>query len=334
MNNPKKILKLFCAIVSLIILLLLVDFSKLYLSFSKIKLIDLAALALISWIMIFISSLKWRILLGEDVRIGYLMRLYTISYFINLFAPSVAGGDLARSYTLGKNINNQAGALSATYLERLTGFVTMVALAFIFTICGVSVAAGLELSVYGVTLFAAALVVASFSRIPFDTLRMISLPILRSLMLRSPILRSWKFEGFVLKASAFYDKIYGNFQYLRSNKRALVLTLALSLCYHVIAVVNTYVAGVAIGWEADNFWQLFVVVPLILTVASVPISPNGIGITEGAFVYFLTKIGATHEQSLSIALLLRAKSVVLAMLGYFLMLYAAPRENVLGSKQC
>ena len=59
----------------------------------------------------------------------------------------------------------------------------------------------------------------------------------------------------------------------------------------------------------------FIVLPLILTIGALPLTPSGLGIQEGAFVFFLHGIGASEEQALLIALILRAKSVILALLG-------------------
>ena len=73
--------------------------------------------------------------------------------------------------------------------------------------------------------------------------------------------------------------------------------------------------GHAVGWEEIPWGDLFVVVPLILLIGAVPVSPQGLGIQEGAFVFFLSGVGASSGQAMAIALVLRAKSYLLAAVG-------------------
>jgi uncharacterized membrane protein YbhN (UPF0104 family) len=89
----------------------------------------------------------------------------------------------------------------------------------------------------------------------------------------------------------------------------------LSITFHLLTVVNTVAVATAVGWASPPWGDLFVVVPLILLVGAVPISPHGLGLQEGAFVFFLHSVGATTGQALAIALVLRAKSYVLALVG-------------------
>jgi uncharacterized membrane protein YbhN (UPF0104 family) len=99
------------------------------------------------------------------------------------------------------------------------------------------------------------------------------------------------------------------------DRPLLVRALGLSVVFHLLTVVNTAAVGMAVGWIDIPLEGLLVVVPLILLVGAIPISPQGLGIQEGAFMFFLHSLGATSAQALAIALVLRAKSYVLALLG-------------------
>ncbi|NBO19859.1 MAG: hypothetical protein EBV03_11695, partial [Proteobacteria bacterium] len=92
--------------------------------------------------------------------------------------------------------------------------------------------------------------------------------------------------------------------------------LLLSVLFHSVTVVNTVAAGYVVGWDNPPIRELFVVLPLILLVGALPITPSGLGIQEGAFFYFLGGLGASPGQALGIALVLRAKSYLLALLGW------------------
>ena len=90
--------------------------------------------------------------------------------------------------------------------------------------------------------------------------------------------------------------------------------------YHTVTVVNTLAAAAAVGWSQPPVAELFVVLPLILLVGALPLTPNGLGIQEGAFFFFLCAVGASPAQALGVALVLRAKSYVLALFGWLVWL--------------
>jgi uncharacterized protein (TIRG00374 family) len=100
-----------------------------------------------------------------------------------------------------------------------------------------------------------------------------------------------------------------------SDRSLLVKVGLLSFLFHILTVVNTVAVASAVGWTTAPWADLFVVVPLILLVGAVPISPQGLGLQEGAFVFFLHSVGASTGEALAIALVLRAKSYVLALFG-------------------
>ena len=83
--------------------------------------------------LIYLSCLKWKLFLKSqqiDSAMPTLMKHYTIGYFFNSFVPSQFGGDIARSYRLGSKEGAQTGVAVATFLEKATGLIAMLFLAF------------------------------------------------------------------------------------------------------------------------------------------------------------------------------------------------------------
>jgi glycosyltransferase 2 family protein len=59
-----------------------------------------------------------------------------------------------------------------------------------------------------------------------------------------------------------------------------------------------------IGLNIDiGLKYLFMVIPLIYLTEALPITINGLGVREGAFVFFLSQEGYTKEEALGLALL-------------------------------
>jgi uncharacterized membrane protein YbhN (UPF0104 family) len=111
------------------------------------------------------------------------------------------------------------------------------------------------------------------------------------------------------------QKVQGVLRGAAANRAVLLKALVLSLLFHSITVVNTVAAAAAVGWFGVPYADLFVVLPIILLIGSLPITPSGLGLQEGAFLYFLTGLGATPAQALGVGVILRIKSYVLAAIG-------------------
>jgi glycosyltransferase 2 family protein len=106
-----------------------------------------------------------------------------------------------------------------------------------------------------------------------------------------------------------------------SNKKTLVFSLLLSLIFFVSAIFNTMWAGNAVGWSNPSFLDVGSVLPLILIIGALPITPSGIGVQEGVFYFFLHSIGATQSQALAVAVVLRIKWLILSLLGGLVWLF-------------
>jgi len=261
--------------------------------------IALALLAL-SAALIAVSAVKWKSFLDSSehkLSLWRLFNLYLVGYFVNAFAPSFVGGDVVRSWYIGKRVG-QHQAAAATILERYTGLVSMVGLALIFVWFVHEIQLRVVLLVLGVA-FGVALVTVLALSTRFAKW-------FEHLLPRAPIVR---------KVFANIAGIQDALCTIGADRRRLGYAFALSLLYHSLTVLNTLVAAHAVGWDTALARDLFVVLPLILLLGALPVAPSGLGIQEGAFYFFLQSIGATPAQALGVALVLRAKSYVLALVG-------------------
>ena len=296
-----KLLRVALGVALVILLLYAVDFRSLLAAFSDISLGDLALLALIAAILIFVSVLKWRIFLarlGITASVVHLYRLYLVGYFVNLIMPSYVGGDLVRSLYVGAHVD-RAHSVSATLLERYTGFVAMVLMALIALPLSQGVTYEIGAAVVLTAVAAAIGSAAVFTRRASWLARSLRLPV---------------------KWVVMAERIESGLVWGASDPILMLRAFGLSFVFHVMTIVNTVAVSRAVGWEGAPWGELFVVVPLILLIGAVPVSPQGLGIQEGAFVFFLQAAGATSAQALAVALVLRAKSYLLALLGGLLWL--------------
>lgn len=284
------------------------DPHKLWETFTEIDILQLILLFFVSFGMIYVSCIKWRMFLqasGTDAPISELFKLYVLGYFINLFSPSTLGGDAVRSYQLGKKLGSQVNSFSATFLERFTGLLAMALLAMIFLLLGSEQVKGFEIPVVIVFLSTSVIAIAAFSNFGyaiFDKFARFGIRLLGQGKLAN-------------LAASFLKKIETGLSSVRGNLPLFLKSFLVSLVFHGFTIINTKIAANALGWWTAPVGGLFVVVPLVLIASAVPITPSGLGIQEGAFLFFLEKLGAGRAEAAGVALLLRAKAVVLGILG-------------------
>ncbi len=285
----------------------------------QLKLEYVCYLALLGVALIGVSCLKWRLFLragGDDAPLLRLMRLYTIAYFVNTFTPSYIGGDVVRSYHLGVDLRSQKKAALATVLERFTGLLAMCILGIVSVLVGTNATRGLELSILSVGIVAVFIAAACFSE---RTSAFVSATLLR-------ILRLFRLRKLTERAEVTVAKVNDAFSVVRGDMMLFLKAMALSFIYHCLTVANTYVAACSIGWCDADFGGLFVAVPLVLLVGMAPITPSGLGLQEGAFLFFLKRIGGTDAQALAVGVVLRVKVLIIGLIGG--LLWSGLKRNV------
>jgi glycosyltransferase 2 family protein len=275
--------------------------------FLSLSLWYILLLFLISFGLIHVSVLKWNIFLrsmGVKERVVKLWRLYLVGYFVNTFFPSQLGGDIARSMLLDEKSKSVAG----TFLERYTGLLAMILLSLISVFF---VKDRLGTAIIRYALYALLLL---FIKVLFLSLLILSEKTgesFKKLFINRDILPEKIYE----KSCIFFEKVQRSFREVRKTPRVFVAAMFLSFLFHLLTIVNTLCAAYAVGWMSVPVMELAVVLPVILMISSLPLSPSGIGVQEGAFYFFLTRLGAAPEQALAIGLILRAKVLVLGIIG-------------------
>jgi uncharacterized protein (TIRG00374 family) len=284
------------AVLLLLTISFFVDWKVILEAIGEISLVDIAVLLAISIALILVSVIKWRGFLsrlGIETSMWGLFRLYLVGYFVNLFMPTSLGGDVVRSLYVGSK-EGKVNAFSATFLERYTGLIAMVLMA----LCALPVAPSITREIVAlVVLTAGGVFVATW------------------LIVSGALVSIIGRLGFSPRVLEICNRLDTALRWGVSDGRLLTRAALLSLLFHALTVANTMAIATAIGWHTASWTNLLVVVPLILLIGSVPLSPQGLGIQESVILFFLHAVGATTAQALAVALVLRAKSYLLAAIG-------------------
>ncbi|MEX0745748.1 MAG: lysylphosphatidylglycerol synthase transmembrane domain-containing protein [Phycisphaeraceae bacterium] len=257
----------------------------------------LIAFTLVTPVSVVLSVWKWALLLrarGHRPSFGSLFGLYVLSQFYNNVLPSSVGGDVVRVYLLGKRIHHPRDALGSVLVERFLGLSVLVIMGL--------VALALTPALFGSTLF----VILALTGVGVYGLVVVAMFEPRLLRLVHRVVsRFAPARGAVSKLLRFQASLW---EY-RQHRGTLVASVLLSVAFHVSAILNVYLACRTLG-QPVPFWIVAVATPLVLVITLLPISLNGVGLREWAFVVAFEALGVSGTIGLAASLLLRVKQML------------------------
>jgi len=252
----------------------------------------------------FMMALRLRIILrSQKVNLSVWESNYLcfLGQFFNNFLPTSIGGDVVKAFYASKKSHSKVTAYAGVFADRLSGMVSLIfwaGVAMIFV--GRNFQSRTVVLIFTVVLLGAALFLALlWYRAAAKRLSFFLIP-----------LRFLKIDG---KIRNFYDAIQG----FKANKRALLKGFALSLVLQVISFYAAYLLARSVNAPA-GLADFFCFMPIVGVAALLP-SLNGLGIREGAFVYFFKgSMGA--QNAFIVSLLLLLQNFTLSLIGGILYL--------------
>lgn len=211
------------------------------------------------------------------------VRYYYVGMFFNLFLPTGVGGDVYRCYYVARSSADWKRAILSVLADRGVGFVTLSAIAVVAVLAFGRVTfppwIGWALGA-GALGLAALVAVGLAARGPLASIRT-ALPMVAEFFKRPGL---------------------------------LAFVTGLSVVLQTLVIVVNIFNAMALKLEAPVVFY-FILIPLIAVATMIPVSLNGLGVREGAFVFFLAQVGVPQEQALSLALLWLAVLVAAGLIG-------------------
>ena len=236
------------------------------------------------------SSYRWQ-LLARLNGLGGPWREYLAYYFIgvftNLFIPGLIGGDAARASYLGLCHRRPGAALASVAADRGIGLVALFWFAAL-----------------------AALAVTS-ARLPRSMLRLVMVIGLLALLgyVVAPLL-----ARLVRRLTGRLGAIVQPLIPYLQNPVALIPALALSLVLQASLAVCQYLLAVGMGLKVP-LSAVMLIVPIANVVASVPLTLNGLGLRESAYLLLFGIAGMAHQDAVALGLLWFASTLVAGLTG-------------------
>lgn len=242
-----------------------------------------------------VSAWRWQLLARLNAIPGpyrEYLAFYFVGVFTNLFVPGLVGGDAARALYLGRRHNRLAAAIASVIADRAVGLIAVFWLA-----------AGSALMVH-------------------------TMPLPPSVLRVTIALGAAAFAGWLMTplAAALVPRMSGRFAglggflqpivpYLR-HPAALIPALILSLVLQATLVVCQYLLARGLGLMIP-LPTFMLCVPIANVFASLPITLNGLGVREAAYLVLFGYAGVARGDTIALGLLWFGATVLGGLTGIF-----------------
>lgn len=241
--------------------------------------------------------LRWR---GIKVSPQYLLLSYFISIFFNNFLPSGMGGDAVRAYESARDTGRAKESITAVILERGSGMLSLFAAGSLTLLIVPS--HDLPLAV---VLFVHGLFIGSI----------IGIALLWQDFTGSIL--AWIGSKLPGKLAGIWSKItsvYEDFKGYRTQYRLLFDVMLQSMVTLILTIASLYALILSLGQNVP-IGAFAAVIAIATAIDLIPISPNGLGVREGVYVFLLGNLGIPKAVGLAFGILIRLIVLVQALIG-------------------
>lgn len=253
-------------------------------------------------------SLRWNFLLKAqkiEISQGKSYSYILISFFFNNFLPSGLGMDMIRSAYAGGREKFEK-AFGASIIERILGMIGMMIIGIIAVFSGKWQYIKLSILYSGLILLII-MIYYLFTSLKVQWLKQKLLSI--------------KFLDLGKSAREFYRAV----KTYKSKKKTILIGILYSILVQtVITFINYFIAkGLSI---TVPFFALLAYIPIITIISLIPLTINGLGLRETAYVFFFSSVNITEGQAMSLSLVFFITSVIASCAGAIAFLIL-PRQN-------
>jgi glycosyltransferase 2 family protein len=290
-----------------------VDFHQFSMTLAQARIGLLVLSFTVLWIAHYVCIFRWRMLMRPLMPVlsrGRLFGIYCIGLFFNLALPTVVGGDVVKMYYAGKPSRQYARSFAATFLDRDAGMLAMMLIA----------CAAVTLLPAAIPGIPASLVVwAAFVTFLFTNVAIFT-PSLHKVV--TSFLHRFKMS----RLAAKIDAISSAFQVMGREWHILAASLAISFINQFLVILVTWIMSEGLRLHVP-FLYFLVFVPIITLISMIPVSLNGMGLREYAFMSLFSAIGVSSESCIALGLLSSAAIILSAIPGGIVYLFFKNRSD-------
>jgi hypothetical protein len=247
------------------------------------------------------SAYRWQILAraqGDRIPLLFLIKSYLVGTFFSLFLPTRFGGDVVRVWDGSKYSNSMVRSTAVIFVERLTGLMVLFFVAAGASLLRLEIAR--EIPVVWVALV--------IGLVGLAALGLFFLPATGRLLGRGPA------RGVLRKA---FDKLAA-FRAAIIQYRDCPAVFFWATLWAVLLQINVVAYYLFIGRALHlkiPVLDYFVFIPLVLIAQTIPISINGLGVRETAYIQIFAFYGLSAGTALSFDLIEIAFGLIVGLIG-------------------
>ena len=248
-----------------------------------------------------ISAHRWRILAraqGDDVPLLFLVKSYLVGMFFNNFLPTRFGGDVVRIWDGSKYSQSLVKSSAVVLVDRATGIIVLFLFALVAALFRLDMARE-------VPVIWAALV---FGLIGLAGVTFFFLPVVGQWLRKIPargFLKPFKQKVIDFRATIILYKNKRK-EFSRATAWAVLLQMNVILFYFLI--------GRALHLTIPLL-DYFIFIPLVLLIQIIPITINGLGLREGAYIEIFKFYGIPAASAWSFSIVEVAFGLILGLIG-------------------
>ena len=270
---------------------------------------------------IVIGVARWRVALGVQglsLRWSRALEISLIAHFFNSFLLGSTGGDLMKAYYAARETaHKKTEAVVTVFVDRVIGLWSML-------------------------LFALLMALANFELVQTnDRIRLLMMVILGMLVAGTAFVipAFWAgLSGRLTGLKAWLQRLPKGEWLMRSldscrefgrSKRFFAKMVAISMLLNLICVLQYVVLAWGLDIEVPvSIWML--IVPAIICISALPITPSGLGVRENLYVVILatTPFLVTETTALALSLLAYAGSLFWSIVGGVVYLFLKDRQHL------
>jgi uncharacterized protein (TIRG00374 family) len=237
----------------------------------------------LGWIIVsmIISTYKWQMVLkaqGFNLDWVKLWKVYWAGIFMNNFLPSSIGGDALRIYRINEMTGSVSAATASVLMERV-------------------------LAISGIALVGMAGAIAT-GRTGDGVWLLFIILLLVTIFLTVLLLSHFSFKWKrVRRLAQFLEGMADQGKSFRMNWPKLGAVVALSILFQITVVGVNYSIFLAFNLTSLGWWDACYLIPVTSAIAMIPVSINGYGVREGAYVALLAGYQVSSTIAFSSSLL-------------------------------
>lgn len=262
---------------------------------------------IILWLLLdrVVHGIRWVLLLRvklPDVPVGFLMRVHFISNFLSHFIPFNLGNDGTRVASVANYSSEVVHSASSVIVDRIMGLLSLLLPTAI---------------IIGATILRRRHIISPETDPAILVLVVLALGLLMFLWLKgvaSAGARRIAASDRAPRWSSQLASLAESIEDYRSHPKTLLVVFLILELALASGILVTFFVSQILGIDV-SLGHLIAVVPIISLLSLMPISLNGIGIAEAAFVFFLAKVGISASEALLLALTIRSLMIIATLPG-------------------